>query len=137
MKTKIALALGIALLQSVTMTAGGKGKFPAGEHPAAAPKSADAQQAKSGPLSYAIAPTPDYSAHQLGVLDIGLGKFYPIATTATIAFGIAKNARSRLYFVDANSDLYQINPGNGKVAKVGATGIVGAIGLASTADGTV
>src|SRR5258708_177359 len=95
-KTKIGLALGIAILQSASMTAAVKGKFPIRQNIAVAPRDPDPQQTKSGPLSYVLSPTPDYTATMFGVLDVGMGKFYPISTTPTIGLGIGKDARSRL-----------------------------------------
>lgn len=129
MKTRIAFALGIAILLLA---------FAQRQHTMAAALS-EPQQARSGPLAYAIAPTPDYSATNFGVLDIGNGTFHPISTTPTLALGIAKDARSRLYFLDSNGDIYQINAGNGKVAKLGPSGIDPSqvSTFASTADGTL
>jgi len=128
-KIRIAFALGIAILLLA---------FAQRQHTMAAALS-EPRQARSGPLAYAIAPTPGYSATIFGLLDIGTGTFHPISTTPTLASGIAKDARSRLYFLDSNGDIYQINPGNGKVAKLGPSGITASlpVALVGMADGTL
>lgn len=88
--------------------------------------------------SYALAPTPDYTAIKFGVLDIGMGRFHPISTLPTVGIGIARDEDSRLYSLDLSADLYRINPGNGKAAKIGATGIAaGGSVFAAMADGTL
>jgi hypothetical protein len=93
--------------------------------------------AVSGPLSYALAPTPDYSTMRFGVLDFGLGKFYVISSLPTIDNGIAWDFRNELLSLDLLGDLYRINPGNGRATKVGSSGVgVGAV-FGSTADGTL
>src|SRR5689334_17580448 len=125
--TLVAVGL-LALVQAASAQRRGlpvPGPAPSAQHPkiTVAPRDLDPRQATSGPLSYVLSPTPDYTATMFGVLDVGMGKFYPISTTPTIGLGIGKDARSRLYFQDLNGDLYRINPGNGKVTKVGATGI--------------
>jgi hypothetical protein len=115
----------------------GRGKFTI-QHTWNAPNDPDSHQTKSGPLSYALAPTPDYTAVKFGVLDVGIGKFHPISTLPTIGIGIARDEDSRLYSLDLSGDLYQINPGNGKAVKVGATEIAaGGSVFAATADGTL
>src|SRR5260370_42040822 len=95
----------VVLVQAVLAQTRGRVFSGVRQHSVTEPRVPDAQQAKAGPLSYVVAPTPDYTATNFGVLDIGLGKFYSISTTSTIATGIAKDAHSRLYFMDLDGDV--------------------------------
>jgi hypothetical protein len=132
----ILFAAGLVVLDQAVLaqTAAARGKVSVRQQTVAEPRVPDTQQAKAGPLSYAVAPTPDYTATNFGILDIGMGTFHPISTTPTLAYGILKDARSKLYFQDVAGDLYSINPGNGKAAKVGGTGTTPGA-FANTADG--
>ena len=138
MKKVAVLSLCLTILQSIAV-AQVRGRIPIPQGNAARARETSPNEAKSGPLAYAVAPTPDYSATQFGVLDVGLGKFTPVSTTPAVAYGIAKDAHSRLYELDINGDLNLINPGNGKTARIGPTGILPQFvsALSSTSDGAL
>jgi hypothetical protein len=99
--------------------------------------------AGAGPLAYVMEVDPGFKPN-FGLMDIGMGKFYPLAKLADNIQALAGSQPGLLYTVDFDANLYQVNPVTGKSALIGPTGITtpGLPGynidvIASTADGTL
>jgi hypothetical protein len=111
------------VLVSVSLLAG-TGKFTS--RSAATPSARAATQIAILPnqLAYAIALEAFSPDAHFGVVDLGTGKFSQIADLPPNASqGIARSREGRLYGVDAENNLFRIDPGNGKTRVIGATGI--------------
>jgi hypothetical protein len=99
--------------------------------------------ASAGPLAYVMEVDPGFKS-SFGMMDIGMGKFYPIVSLPADTVALAGNPPGALYTVDVAANLYQVNAVTGKSTFIGQTGITtpGLPGynidvVATTADGTL
>jgi hypothetical protein len=151
-KTMFWMALAITAVESLPVNAAENCKLkeprqmrPAGEHrvlPSDTPAD-NTCSAAAGPLAYVMEVDSEFRP-SFGLMDIGMGKFYPIATLSTDMVALAGSSPTALYAVDVAARIYSVNAVTGKTTLIGPTGITtpGLPGynvdvLATTADGTL
>lgn len=76
-----------------------------------------------GPIGYALGFDSAHAITQFGVLVIGTGTFAPIADLPNSAQGIGRDEQGRLYVVDAENNLVQVNAQTGHTTVIGNTGV--------------
>jgi hypothetical protein len=76
-----------------------------------------------GPIGYALGFDSERALTQFGVLFIGSGTFTPIADLPKSAQGIGRDEHGRLYIVDVENNLVQVNGLTGRTKVVGNTGV--------------
>ena len=122
MRKLFSLAISLLALEGAILAS--EGKQASSRSNADASSVPSNQRGKPGPIAYAIAfnPVDPFGGTQFGFLDIGTGTFLAIANLPNGAQGIARD-KGQIFAVDASNNLVRIDPGNGKVALIGPTGI--------------